>query len=262
MGHSMPTNEIARIERSAEAGWPSLEVQTLGPWHCRASHGVTHRANSVMTTPAAGADPNGHWSDLIERAEGFYQRHKLAVLFQISPTTVPSNLDDLLAARGYQIERASEVHTADISVLLRQAGNTDKAFADLWSGEPDEAWLRLEFGEPSPRRSIQESICRRVTAPQLFASIQREGQTVSCARGVLADGLGWVYGMTTAPLWRGRGLAARLLHRLAHWCDSQGAGRMYLQVMADNTTALSLYRKTGFKLIYQYHYRALRQNRQ
>jgi GNAT superfamily N-acetyltransferase len=153
------------------------------------------------------------------------------------------------------------VHAADVAVLLQQPGNTDTAFVDLCSNEPDEAWLGLEFGEPTPRRSVQESICRRITAKQLYASIQREGQTVSCARGALADGMGWVYGMMTAPLWRRRGLAARLLHRLAHWCDSQGAGRMYLQVMADNTTALRLYRRAGFEIIYRYQYRALRQDR-
>jgi GNAT superfamily N-acetyltransferase len=258
MGQSIDTKEIARVERGAEAGWPALETATLGPWRCRASQGVTSRANSVMTTPALHADARADWSQLIEWAEAFYRRQALAPTFQISASTVPSNLDEMLADRGYEVEKMSEVHQAHVAALIRQPPELGSAFVERRSHEPDEAWLTLEFGDPSARRAIQERICRQITVPQLFASIQREGQTVACARGVMADGLGWVYNMATAPAWRRRGLAAYLLHRLARWCGSLGVGQMYLQVMAQNAPAIALYQRAGFSINHRYHYTVLR----
>ena len=61
--------------------------------------------------------------------------------------------------------------------------------------------------------------------------------------------------MATLPNYRRRGAASAVLHAIASWGQEQGAGDMYLQVMQNNTPALELYAKAGFKKLYGYHYR-------
>ena len=54
---------------------------------------------------------------------------------------------------------------------------------------------------------------------------------------------------------RRKGYSRRLMGGLMHWARNAGATRAYLQVMLDNTAALRLYEKMGFKEIYRYWYR-------
>jgi ribosomal protein S18 acetylase RimI-like enzyme len=43
---------------------------------------------------------------------------------------------------------------------------------------------------------------------------------------------------------------------LLDWAVGLGARHIYLQVAEDNTAALELYRKLGFRLHHRYHYRS------
>jgi RimJ/RimL family protein N-acetyltransferase len=45
-----------------------------------------------------------------------------------------------------------------------------------------------------------------------------------------------------------------VMRALAEWGETQGAQRVYLQVMEDNLPALRLYSKLGFQFLYQYFY--------
>ncbi len=56
----------------------------------------------------------------------------------------------------------------------------------------------------------------------------------------------WVHWIWVDPALRRRGFATQILRRLAEIADEEGAERMGLSVLADNTPALTLYRKLGF----------------
>jgi len=68
---------------------------------------------------------------------------------------------------------------------------------------------------------------------------------------------GWsgLFGIATSPEFRGRGIATHILRMLAQWSVSNAAPNVYLQVMHNNTSAISLYAKLGFSHLYDYHYR-------
>lgn len=89
----------------------------------------------------------------------------------------------------------------------------------------------------------------------IFVQMRHEGEVVSIGTGVCERGWTGLYNIATAAHMRGRGVATLMLSTLAHWGLEQGAGRLYLAVMADNESANSLYNKLGFVPLYSYHYR-------
>jgi RimJ/RimL family protein N-acetyltransferase len=62
--------------------------------------------------------------------------------------------------------------------------------------------------------------------------------------------------MVTDAAFRGRGAASQIVTELLRWAWENGATHAYLQVDAENTPALAVYRKFGFATAYMYHYRA------
>lgn len=101
-----------KIERLADAAWPSAEQAPLGSWKLRATHGVTRRANSVLAASqdAMSAD---EMDRCVAAAEEFYARRSLPAAFQLSAATGAVGLDELLALRGYRISGESEVWTLE-----------------------------------------------------------------------------------------------------------------------------------------------------
>ena len=61
--------------------------------------------------------------------------------------------------------------------------------------------------------------------------------------------------MVTAEAARGNGYATLACATLLARAARHGARTAYLQVSADNTPALAIYRKLGFATVYTYHYR-------
>jgi GNAT superfamily N-acetyltransferase len=87
-----------------------------------------------------------------------------------------------------------------------------------------------------------------------FASAVVDGVVVACGALSLSQGWAGVHGMRTVGAWRGRGLAAALVRRMAQQAQAAGVARVFLQVDAGNTGAQSLYRRLGFETVWTYAY--------
>lgn len=250
------------IEFLADAAWPAEEQQALGPWKLRATRGVTHRANSVLT---AGHDPRGATTTpvlgieaLMRDAEAFYAERRLPVIFRLSPVTVPGYLDSMLDRRGYAIEKPTEAMTAAASAVATLTP-APTAPPVRTAPEPDAVWFDCAFGGDAPgERSVHEAIVHRISRPRLFATVSVDGRSVACGLAVSEGGWTGIYSMATRPEHRGRGLAAAVLHGLAAWAGERGDGRLYLLVQSDNATARRLYQRCGFAAAYDHHYRVRR----
>jgi len=250
----------AIAELAADATWPAELSVPLEPWRLRATHGYSHRANSVRT---AHANPSqsltANWPALISRAEDFYRRHGLPTIFHISPATIPADLDQILAGRGYFIERASQVWCADPAEVMRATARPDSISQIVLRDAPDAAWLQCALDETIGPARIREQICRRIPPPRVFASVVDKTQTVAVALTAVHSRIAWLYCMATVPVHRRRGHALGLIHSLARWAIANGATANYLQVMSDNVPAQALYAGAAFARQYQYHYRVSRQ---
>jgi ribosomal protein S18 acetylase RimI-like enzyme len=65
-----------------------------------------------------------------------------------------------------------------------------------------------------------------------------------------------VLAVAVEPAFRRRGLATAVMARLWQWGAERGARRGYLQVEAANAAAVQLYRKLGYAIHHDYHYRS------
>ncbi len=72
-------------------------------------------------------------------------------------------------------------------------------------------------------------------------------QPVGTIQGLQIEGWGAVQNLGIDPLHRGRGLGSILLARAAQGFRVAGLQRMHLEVTTDNTAAIRLYERLGFK---------------
>ena len=72
-------------------------------------------------------------------------------------------------------------------------------------------------------------------------------QPIGTIQGLQIDGWGAVQNLGIDPLHRGRGLGSILVARAAQGFRLAGLRRMHLEVTTDNTAAIRLYERLGFK---------------
>lgn len=232
--------------------WPPAVVEDLDGWRLRHDHGVTQRANSVWPNEA------GRRLSLERRlraVEAFYRERKLPARYQISPACLPSDLDAVLAGKGYRRAAPTSVQTAPIDRVL---AGTDRAehvvtidsFHDEWFEAYCEGASRDDYDA-----RVRRGILRRIEPATGYATLCSQGRPVAVGLGVVEAGWVGVFCMATLPAFRRQGAGAAVLRSLAQWGRQQGAGQMYLQVTEANLQARPLYAKAGFETLYTYHYR-------
>ncbi len=225
--------------------WLAPEVEELDGWRLRFAHGVTGRANSVW--------PNGGGTlpldDKLRRAEAWYRARGAPTLFQVTDAARPSELDSVLAARGYEVRVAPvSVQIAQLDDVLARTEGHAEVDARL-----DDDWLRLWAGS---RGFDRHDVARTMLETGEVAFARIEG--VAAGRGVVVgDWLG-ITSMITAPDARRRGHARAILHALARWGAERGCTRSLLQVDSTNEPAVGLYARAGYVAQHEYHYRLLR----
>ena len=213
--------DIRNLEHAAALGWPGVEHEWLDGWLLRAGHGSTRRANSavpLLPTPGEHTEQIAEWY----AARGLPAL--LAVpdrLFRTSPDR-PTDGENVVMTRNL----TDGVDAAPVTV----------------TPTPDDDWLRLH-----PRQVPADVLTAVVDGVVGF------GQVDDAAVGRVAvtaapDGTRWV-GLSSvhvAEHARRRGLARALCEALLRWGVDQGATRAYVQVLADNAPAKTLYSAMGF----------------
>jgi ribosomal protein S18 acetylase RimI-like enzyme len=248
----MSTGFIQYLEEVAANAWPAEVIQIIDGWRLRYSGNVHRRVNSVWPN-----EDNGRSSltSKLELVEAFYQRRHAPARFQICPAAQPTDLDEVLAERGYVIEAPTNVQTAAISTILT---HTAPVYPITIAPTFDEAWFAFDI-EAAKRSqhtaNVRHGIMQRIGPQTAYVSLQLDEQIVGIGLGVLERGWLGVFGMRTRGDYRRRGVATAVLHHLAQWGQTEGAANTYLQVEQDNAAAQCLYEGVGFRTLYSYHYR-------
>jgi N-acetylglutamate synthase len=245
---------IPDAKRIEEAGLNAMQTQRqlfYDGWLLRLSPGSAKRGRSVTahfgsTLPLAAK---------IEHCERIYGRHALPMLFRITPFAQPRELDEALAARGYEAFDDTLVQTvvfarAPAVPACRDGIAVEAVAADAFV----DAVARLRGSTNAQREAHRE----RLAASPLVKrhAVVRAGDRVTCAAQVaIDDELVGVFDVVTAGDERGNGHATLACASLLAWAHEHGASAAYLQVTADNAPALAVYRKFGFVTAYRYHYR-------
>jgi ribosomal protein S18 acetylase RimI-like enzyme len=223
------TGEIRNLEHAAALAWPGVEQRWGGGWLMRFGHGITRRANSAVPLDvSAGADIGA----LID----WYGARGAAPL-----VTAPDRL--LRIPAGAPTDAETLVLT---SGLEQRAANPAVAL----SRRPHDEWLRL-YGRNVPLDVLTAVIDGEVAFGTIADAAVGRAAVTTAPDGTRWLGLSAVHVVEQA---RRRGLASELCRALLIWGAERGAGRAYVQVLADNTAALRLYEPMGFAVHHRSRY--------
>ena len=243
----MPPN-ARHIEEAALNAWPALQTLIYDGWLLRFANGYTKRANSA-TPLYAGSRP---LAEKIAYCEKLYQQQRQPVIFRL-PSFVEGvdDLDEALAAKGYQRldETLVQVSNLDWAAYTQSERAYDMLYADHWLPAYDGmAQERLDSG-------AHERILRAILSPTCYLIVM-DGQTVACGLGVYDRGYVGLFDIVTDAAHRRQGYGEEVVSSLLAWGqEAYDASYAYLQVMADNAPAISMYAKFGFETCYRYWYR-------
>ncbi len=243
----------ADVEAVAALGWQGLETERLGGWLLRAAGGWTGRANSALPLGDPGLDPEA----AIDAVVAWYTERGLTPQFQV-PVPLAADLDDRLAARGWDCPYGvGGIHlmTGDVAAILQAAGpDRDDLPPVTLSAAPSAGWLGVYRYREAPLPPVATEVLTRAAAP-VFAEVVLDGETVATGRGAVDAGWLGIFAMETTDAARRRGLARHVMLTLIRHARTAGARHVYLQVSADNTGAVALYRGLGLTMHHHYHYR-------
>lgn len=238
---------LRRIEQAAIWAWPPSETRSVQGWLLCIGGRGTRRLRSARTLDfAAGADVGRAIAE-VERLLG---ERGWPACFHLADLVMPASLDAILAARGYDL-----VTPTSVMQVLMPALSVDEAVElharatqPVMNAIADRHWS-------AAGRAERVEIFGRIRRPHRFALAWVDGEPAAAGLGVREGDLAGIFAMRTQERFRGRGLAGKVLARLAGWARGEGATSLYLQVEDENEPAQALYRRFGFRRLYGYHYR-------
>ena len=244
--------QVREIEERGLNAWPALRRVFLDGWILGLSEGYTRRANSANPI----YDGIRSVADKIPLCEETYAGHNLSTIFKVTPIGVAMGLDDALEARGYEKQA-----TTRVQVLTLKAASDDVDPDIEVLREIDDAWMgdyasmkQMNDSETDKNRTILD----RIGLPIRYVSVLDRGRRIASGIAVIESGWVGLFGIVTDPDMRRQGVGRRLTRALAETGAAAGAKTAYLQVEADNVTALALYTSLGFRDVYEYWYREKR----
>ncbi len=239
--------KLRQLERTMFRAWPSFETADYDGWVLRFADGYTKRANSV----------NPHFGSSLPLAakiaycESAYRERGLPTIFRLTPFSQPADLDDTLAARGYETLDPTLVMTCSLDdVPDLGTGFCQHVSGDEWFAAFDRLRGFEAFKRSSHRRIIELSVGKCC-----FTTIGTDGELSACGLGVLVDDAVGLFDLFTAESYRGKGIGASIAGSILQWARRKGAISGFLQVHSQNEPARRLYERFGFEVAYPYWYR-------
>ncbi|MDR0272349.1 MAG: GNAT family N-acetyltransferase [Clostridiales bacterium] len=243
---SVPPNEIALYEEISMNAHPAIRTQTYDGWILRFCNGFTNRANSVnMLAPSTIV-----LEEKIKFCEDIYSSQNLASVFKITPLS--ENIDALLESKGYEIITPTNLMTM---TLKTQNIKSEVVISDKITSEWHEDFFRLSEITDVMKKETDKIIHSNIINKKLYASISENGKCIAAGMCVVEREYVGLYDIVTDKNFRGKGLGFDICAALLNNSMQLGAKHAYIQVVAENTPAVALYKKLGFENCYQYWYR-------
>jgi len=249
----LPWNQVHLIQEIANNAWPAKYYFFLNGWVLRFTSGATGRANSVL--------PLRYWGQNLEEdirtVEEAYSAHNLPAKFMLYDYYAPENLQTELSNCGYYSDPEVYVMGAALTDFERMPLNHQYKYA----GKPEktqewyDAFISLTTHRSTSDLIIMGEIMDRIRVPKkMYFSAYREDHIIGVVLGTLERGYLGILDLIIASAYRQKGIATSLLQKLVEWAESQGGKNLYLQVVKDNSEAVSLYRKLNMKKLFSYFY--------
>lgn len=242
------TDAIRKIEYLTFQAWPALETQIYDGWILRFSKGYTGRANSVNPIDGSSLPLD----EKIAHCEALYHERQLDMRFRMNEAVFPPELDSVLDERGYEFFSETHVLTCDLvqHPLLLDA---DFHFSDVLTDSWLEAYTTMN-DTPSQHSDTLKAMLHKIEPDTCFGFVDDAAVGLAVRD---SDFVG-LYDIVVHPEKRRQGYGQKLVRSLMMWGKQQGATNAYLQVVAENAPAQTLYHQLGFHFHHKYWYRIKR----
>ena len=241
---------IRKIEELSMNALPSLQTQLFDGWILRFSNNYAKRANSINPLYFSSEDVEKK----IEKCVQIYRNNNLKVVYKLTDHIFPNELDNILEKKGYDFDGLTSVQLLSLNNLeISQSSSTViyNNLADKWFTAFCELNKIHKNNQPTLKMML-ENIVSDVCYVVLF---NHKNETLACGMGVLEDEYIGLFDIVTNQKHRKKGYGMQLVLTILHWGKENGAKNAYLQVVLNNSPALRLYSKIGFKEEYRYWYR-------
>jgi len=257
----MDKDFVNKLEKIGFDVHPALEVKEFDGWYLGFSEGYTKRANSIL----AGARGTVLLETKIAECEKLYKEKGLPVIFKVSDYSVEGLIPEL-EKQGYKAEAPSDVMMIDADSPVLQ-GKLESVIESedigvITTSKPDDTWLKcyFEFEGYTSDTTIKiatkqfEIVDKNENLTAVYCRIQNHGENVAVASIVIEDGYMFLLNVVVNPVCRGKGFGKILVKEILETACMYGAEKLCLQVVADNTVAVNLYKSFGFEYLYSYWY--------
>jgi len=241
---------IKTFEELSLNAHPAFHTTHYDGWLLRYAGGYTNRANSVNVLYPS----NLPISDKVDYCEHFYAQLHLPAVFKITPLSL--ELDAILEERAYRIVTPTHLMTAAITPTSAKglASIIESGICETWQDN----YFRINQMSDT-MIPLAKKVQNNIVGQSLCATITHNREVVACGLCVVERGYAGLFDIIVAPQHRQKGYGQDICYSLLCAASQHGAKTAYLQVVADNSNAIHLYEKIGFKNSYQYWYRVKEQ---
>jgi ribosomal protein S18 acetylase RimI-like enzyme len=236
---------IAEVEAAGYRCWAAREVEEYDGWQLRCADGFSRRANSVLPVGASTLDLDTK----LRHCGEWFERRGLQLVIRCTPVC-EEGIDGELRSRGFTLEGATHVMVTELDGATTSEGS-------IPAEAPDDRWWRAMpalWDIPVENQPGWRAIIERIVRPAAYV-LTTDGVDDVAAGLAVADGA-WLglFELVVGPEWRHRGHGREITRSLLAWGMSHGARCAFLQVVASNRPAITLYESLGFQHAYDYWY--------
>ncbi len=240
---------VRRYEAAGARAWPAASVHYDGAWAIRLT--AAHPAKRLNSINPLDPGDDANLEERIARLSRRFEAYGRPLTFRMSPLS-GARIGAWLDERGWGRFGESLVMKAPIDEALVGGAMHQIPLQDM--ARFINAAIAIRNLDPVLRPGLSEVITTIQPQTGLFVQ-EQDAYAVSTAICVRDGDLAGLFEVATRPDLRGQGHGRRTLLSALKWAQSNGARSAWLQVEADNDSAVGLYRSLGFREIYRYHYR-------
>lgn len=241
--------QIRRMEAVSFRSFPSTTTQFNGTWAIRLTAG--HPAKRLNSVNPLDPSDTMRLEERMHIAEQRFKSFGRQLIFRLTPLAPPS-LEALLENEGWTSFEESVVMVADLRKF-----DLSKTIDQVPLKDPGpwiDAFIELSHDPQSLKPGLAEIIGATQPETGLFIHSEERSNIASVIRCVHDRDVVGVFDVVTNPHLRRRGNGRAVMETSLKWAQKRGASTAWLQVVADNLPAISLYESLGFKELYRYKY--------
>lgn len=248
-GSGVNLPDVRRFEAVGFRAWPAANVVYDGSWQIRQTAGhPSKRLNCVVPL-----DPSDSKDIAIrlEKADRRFEAYGRPLTIRQTPLMAPDILsylrDNSWQPWDESIVMVCDLVNADLGELMDHLPTHD-------IGRFVDATLTIEKSEAGSKPALAEIIGSIKPPYGLFIIEKPEFDAVAATLCVHDNDVAGILQLAVGQEHRRKGYGTEIFTSALRWARLRGAKRAWLQVLADNDPACTLYRKYGFVESYRYVY--------